>query len=109
MSRIVYGTSYNLHASHYVTALPTNYVVFFCGATSGLQKGKVTHYSYSYDQGTEWMLADYECDYGDSGGVVFSIVNGDYCIIGVHAGELLGYGCSTKFSTILDYCPVTLY
>lgn len=106
--------SRTLHASHYVIALPQGYTVYMAGGTStSIRQGVVKYYDYSISSGTEWLVCDYPSSPGDSGGVIFAEVNGDYCVVGIHDGTIsisgtnLKYG--TKLTTMMNYYNILIY
>ncbi len=108
--RIVTGTrAVAMHTENYVVALPVGYTIYMRGSTSGLQQGKVVNYNYNISGGSRWLRADYESAAGDSGGIVFAKVNGDYCVVGVHNGSLGDYKYCTKLTTMQDYYDINIY
>ena len=108
-SRSVYATTMTVHESHYVVSLPVGYTIYMRGTTSGLQKGTVVNYDYTISSGSKWLRADYESASGDSGGIVFANMNGDYCVIGVHDGTVGSYKYCTKYTTMKDYVNIVIY
>lgn len=111
-------SGYQLHSSHYAVALPTNYTVFMAGYTqSGVASGGVIYNSGSHDIGSDWLICSYTSNSGDSGGCVFTNVNGDYVVISIHDGRFTelstqqSVAFSTKLTTIknLYYSDITIY
>jgi hypothetical protein len=106
--------SRTLHASHYVVALPQGYTVYMAGGTTtNIREGEVEYYDYAIASGTEWLVCSYPSSGGDSGGVIFAEVNGDYCVVGIHDGSIsisgttMKYG--TKLTTMKDYYNIVIY
>lgn len=103
--------SFTLHDTNYVVALPKNYTVYLAGQKSTTARaGTVLYNDYAISKGTEWLVCDYQNQSGDSGGVVFALVNGDYCVYAVHNGAVsIGNDTATyatKFGTIAGYYSI---
>ncbi|MBE6568626.1 MAG: hypothetical protein E7658_00220 [Ruminococcaceae bacterium] len=104
--------AYTLNGSNYVVSLPVGYEVFMAGCkSSSVREGTVYRDGYTISQGSDWLVCDYPSQSGDSGGCIFAEVNGDYCIVGIHDGTLVGTGLdyATKLSTMRGYYDITLY
>ena len=106
--------AYTLHSTNYVVALPANYTVYLAGVnSSSARSGQVIYNDYAISSGTEWLLCSYSASGGDSGGVIFANVNGDYCVYGIHDGDVNYNGgiakYATKLNTMRKYYTVTLY
>lgn len=105
--------SYTLHASHYVTALPSNYTVYLAGVnSSSARQGSVVNYSGSVtgDSGTDWLICNYSSSGGDSGGCIFAMVDGDCCVVGIHDGVYGSNKYGTKYSRMKsNYSGLTIY
>ena len=110
------NTSYPVISS-YTTSLPQNWPVYFAGRNASyIRSGTV----YDYDNGmgttyNHWILCDYTSSSGDSGGCIFTYLNGFYRVVGVHDGS---YGSATspihrygtKVTTMITYLSgLTLY
>lgn len=78
-------------ASSWFTSIPEGMSVIMHGKTSGEKSGVVRNNAYYFTTSdgvslTDVLRCSYDADFGDSGGVVFSLYNGDYTIVGIHHG-----------------------
>ena len=105
------NTNYTLSSNYVSTELSENYPVLFAGKKkSYIRYGTVVDWDYSMTSGilSHWLICDYEMYHGDSGGCVFTLLNGTYWIIGINDGfinmdnQTLNY--CTKFSIMKNYC-----
>ena len=122
----IYGNTFSLHplgnsnytlSTNYVTtALAQNYPVRFAGKnTTYVRTGTV--YCFDYSMSTvpsHWILCDYNSYSGDSGGCIFTELNGSYWVIGVHDGRYgdatSSHAYGTKFSVMKScYSSLILY
>ena len=102
--------SYSLTPMTYIISLPVGKTVYMAGAMSNtVRTGKIIYFDYALFEGigTNWMIADYDGINGDSGGCVFTLLNDNYAIIGIHNGECYtattSYSYITKHSTMQEY------
>lgn len=104
----------NIVGNHYVVNYPTGATVKKIGYATGLTTGKIksSNYTSRTDDGmtvNHTVLADYRSANGDSGGLVYMVVNGDSIPAGVHRA---GNGSSSAFckvQRIIDSLDVTPY
>ncbi len=80
-------------ASSWFTSIPEGMSVMMHGNTSGELSGVVKNNAYHFTTSdgvnlTDMLRCSYDADFGDSGGVVFSLYNGDYAIVGIHHGQV---------------------
>ncbi len=80
-------------ASSWFTSIPEGMSVMMHGKTSGELSGVVRNNAYHFTTSdgvnlTDMLRCSYDADFGDSGGVVFSLYNGDYAIVGIHHGQV---------------------
>ena len=105
--------SYTLHATHYVTFLPENYVVYLVGKnSSSARQGHVEDFSGTVADhaGSDWLICSYSSSRGDSGGCIFAVVEGDNCIVGIHDGKAGSYKYGTKYTRMKEvYSGLTIY
>ena len=100
--------------NHYVVSFPTGANVKKEGYKTNLTTGKIlsSDYTSRTDDGmtvNHTVLADYRSAKGDSGGLVYMVVNGDSIPAGIHRG---GNGSSAVFCTVkrvIDSLDVTPY
>ena len=107
-------------ASSWFTSIPEGMSVIMHGKTSGELSGVVKNNAYHFTTSDDVSLTDVlRCSYtgrpGDSGGVVFSLYNGDYTIVGIHHGQvsviqgLNGRSIVSKAQNIYTTLNVTPY
>ena len=107
-------------ASSWFTSIPEGMSVIMHGKTSGEQSGVVRNNAYYFTTSdgvslTDVLRCSYDADFGDSGGVVFSLYNGDYTIVGIHHGQvrviqgLNGRSIVSKAQNIYTTLNVTPY
>ncbi len=82
-----------LIVSSWFTHVPEGTSVILHGRTSGEKSGVVRNNSFSFttEDGidmAETLRCSYSSDAGDSGGIVFSQINGDYAVVGIHHGAV---------------------
>lgn len=117
MSNTVYDTPISLVGSHYPVVFPEGYTIHFRGATSGYKTGDITKSSESYLPSpgvaiTDLVKVNVVAKSGDSGGITFMYINGDYIPAGCvsaatedgSAGMLF-----TKITNIVDKLNVIPY
>ncbi len=80
-------------ASSWFTSIPEGMSVIMHGKTSGELSGVVRNNAYHFTTSdgvnlTDMLRCSYDAKFGDSGGVVFSLYNGDYAIVGIHHGQV---------------------
>lgn len=111
-------SSYQLHSGHFAVSLPTNYTVYLAASThSGIVSGVVKYNSYTIEYGSDWLVCSYNANSGDSGGCVFTQVNGDYVVVSIHDGVIYDVGTesmvsySTRLTTIRNqyYNDIVIY
>ncbi len=110
-SRVVALSPYNtLHASNYVISLPQGYTVYMAGNATGQRvTGTVEYWDGTVGNGTEWLKCKYSSTGGDSGGVIYANVNGDFCVVGIHNGVAGSYKYGTKLTKMKDYYNIDIY
>lgn len=108
--------AFTLHNINYVVSLPIGATVYMAGQNSTtVRQGQVVYYDYAISNGTNWLIADYQSAGGDSGGCVFTGINGDYCVIGIHNGSTNVDSDSdsekyiTKHTTMKNYFDIRIY
>lgn len=76
----------------YFTSIAEGTTIYMKGKNvSGVARGEIENNSYSFTTESGVNLSDciksnYPSDAGDSGGVVYALYNGSYCIVGIHHG-----------------------
>lgn len=105
--------SYTLHSSHYVVSLAQGYTVYMAGKkSSSVRTGTVVYYSSSVsgDSGTDWLICSFTGQQGDSGGVIFAVVSGDNCVVGIYDGNYGSNSYATKLTRMQSsYSTLTIY
>lgn len=105
--------SYTLHSSHYVVSLAQGYTVYMAGKQSStVRTGTVVYYSSSVsgDSGTDWLICSFTGIQGDSGGVIFAVVSGDNCVVGIYDGNYGTNSYATKLTRMQSsYSTLTIY
>lgn len=104
----------NIVGNHYVTGFLTGATVKKEGYATKMTSGKIlsTDYTSRTEDGVtvyHTILTDYRSAKGDSGGIVYMVVNGDSVPAGIHRA---GNGSSAVFCTVqkvIDYLDVTPY
>ena len=87
-------------ANTWCTSFPEGMTVYKRGKTTHETSGTIKNSSYSFTTASGISLSDtlrcnYNSDAGDSGGIVFTLINGDYTVVGLHHGvvdTVLGIG-----------------
>lgn len=80
-------------ASSWFTYISEGSSVLFHGDTSGETSGVVRNneFYFTTESGvalTDMLRCNYDAAAGDSGGIVFSLINGDYAVVGIHHGRV---------------------
>lgn len=82
-----------LIVSSWFTYIPEGSSVLFHGKASGETSGVVRNneFYFTSESGvalTDMLRCNYDAAAGDSGGIVFSLINGDYAVLGIHHGRV---------------------
>ena len=87
-------TEYGHHTlvgNHYITSIVTNTLIYKDGRTTYHTSGYVKSSSclclYDGVLFSDYIRADYSGDSGDSGGLVYTLFNGDYVMVGIHVAK----------------------
>lgn len=90
-SNLKYGGK-TLESAHFAGNLAEGTLVFICGgATREEKNGTIqdSYYNFTSIDGTEYydfFAANYQSINGDSGAVIYTLINGDYVVCGIHRG-----------------------
>ncbi|MBE6952948.1 MAG: hypothetical protein E7452_05285 [Ruminococcaceae bacterium] len=79
-------------AGSWCTSFPEGMTVYKYGAASSQTSGTIGSNSYSFSNDgidfEDMLRCSYDAEDGDSGGIVYTYINGDYAVVGIHYGEL---------------------
>ena len=94
-----------LLGENYFTSIAEGTTIYMTGQHSNHSVGEIENNSYSHITEynkllTDCIKSDYSCQSGDSGGVVYSYINGSYCIVGIHHGQKTEWLISKKAITV---------
>lgn len=89
-STLKYGDK-TLTSSSYFTSFYEEQIVYICGSVCEEQVGSIKNTSYSFYNADQvrfddFCVANYRSYDGDSGGAIYSLINGDYALCGIHKG-----------------------
>lgn len=80
--------------------------------SSTVRTGTVVYWSSSVsnDVGTDWLICSFTGIQGDSGGVIFAVVSGDNCVVGIYDGNYGTNSYATKLTRMQSsYSTLTIY
>lgn len=113
LSNVIKYSGNSLKDRSYIISIPEGYTVYKVGNTTGLTSGKVISNNCSMSVYgitiSDFVKTDYTSEGGDSGGLVYTNVDGYYSILGNHEGHDASYSYVVKASNIMNRLSVNPY